>query len=227
MCEEFAIHLSSPSIFSSLSPSSCPVDLAFSFPSLNTYISSPFLLHYLFLSHIQAANFSSVFLLLVFLFYLFLSLFLSHLSSPPLTPAPFFLARFISARCQFEFGTRATGQRVSTKNQFLNARLFRTEKPACIFPLPPSPSFISLCHCCFDFFWWDADIEMLRLAGWQNSRDQWQLYGMNDNEFRLMNLYNFNVDFPHCNYCKVQSDRTIQRQLDYLRSKWDSLKLSY
>lgn len=37
------------------------------------------------------------------------------------------LPRFISARCQFEFGTRATGQRVSTKNQFLNSRLFRAE----------------------------------------------------------------------------------------------------
>lgn len=35
--------------------------------------------------------------------------------------------RFISSRCQFEFGTRPTGQRVSTKNQFLNSRLFRAK----------------------------------------------------------------------------------------------------
>lgn len=68
-----------------------------------------------------------------------LSSFSASLAPPrsPLTPAPLFLARFISARCQFEFGTRATGQRVSTKNQFLNARLFRAEKPACILPPPP------------------------------------------------------------------------------------------
>lgn len=38
--------------------------------------------------------------------------------------------RFISARCQFEFGTRATRQRVSTKNQFLKSRLFRAERLA-------------------------------------------------------------------------------------------------
>lgn len=88
---------------------------------------------YLFLCHIRAANFSSVFLLPIFLLHLSPSL------PPPLTPAPLFLARFISARCQFEFGTRATGQRVSTKNQFLNARLFRAEGPACIFPSPASP----------------------------------------------------------------------------------------
>lgn len=67
----------------------------------------------------------------------------------PLTPAPLFLARFISARCQFEFGTRATGQRVSTKNQFLNARLFRAEKPACIFPSFSLPPLLSSFLCAF------------------------------------------------------------------------------
>lgn len=126
---------------------------------------------YLFLCHIRAANFSSVFLLPIFLL---------HLSpsppSPPLTPAPLFLARFISARCQFEFGTRATGQRVSTKNQFLNARLFRAEGPACIFPSPASPPsaprlFVPLLP--RFFFRRDADTETHhRLARRQNSHDQ-------------------------------------------------------
>lgn len=184
MCEEFAIHLGTP--LPSLSPcrpvphprhsmlfssTSCPADLAFSFPlslSLYIYMYLP-LRSYLFLSRIRAADFST---------FLPLSFSFSRLSTSPLTPAPLSLARFISARCQFEFGTRATGQRVSTKNQFLNARLFRAEGPACIFLSPPSPPprppIISLCHCCFDFFFnrTPCDTEMHRLAGWQNSRDQ-------------------------------------------------------
>lgn len=93
---------------------------------------------YLLLSHIQAANFSSVFLLLILPF--------SHPLSP-LVPAPFLLARFISARCQFEFGTRATGQRVSTKNQFLNARLFRAEGPAWYLPLTTLSSLFASSLC--------------------------------------------------------------------------------
>lgn len=39
---------------------------------------------------------------------------------------------------------------MSTKNQFLNARLFRTERPACTLSLLRSPSF--LISLCFDFF---------------------------------------------------------------------------
>lgn len=121
---------------------------SFSF-SLYTYISFPFfpfLFHYIFFSPIfEQLTFHRSSFHLIFPFYLSfflsLSLFLSCLSSP------FFLARFISARCQFEFGTRATGQRVSTKNQFLNARLFRAEGPACIFPSLPSPPLFASSLC--------------------------------------------------------------------------------
>lgn len=158
MCEEFAIHLSSPSIplppfrllailasLRSFRSPPCPADPAFSFSLFIHTSPSPFPLSpslYLFLSHIRAANFSSVLLLFIFFFYLSLSRPLS-----PLNPAPLLLARFISARCQFEFGTRATGQRVSTKNQFLNARLFRAEGPACIFPSLPSPPLFASSLC--------------------------------------------------------------------------------
>lgn len=108
------------------------------FSSLYIYaplLFAPFLLRYIFFSAIfeQLTFHRSSSCLSSFSTFLLPSL------PPPLTPAPLFLARFISARCQFEFGTRATGQRVSTKNQFLNARLFRAEGPACIFPSPASP----------------------------------------------------------------------------------------
>lgn len=56
----------------------------------------------------------------------------------PPNPLPlcFCSPRFISARCQFEFGTRTTGQRVSTKNQFLNWRLLNSRPPLGAEPIP-------------------------------------------------------------------------------------------
>lgn len=109
---------------SALSCRSCILLPLYLSPSLFLLLLSPNIL-YLCLSRIRATSFSSVFLVP--------SSFSASLFSP-LIPYPLFLARFISAQCQFEFGTWTTGQRVSTKNQFLNARLFRAEEPVCIFP---------------------------------------------------------------------------------------------
>lgn len=135
MCEEFTILLSSstPSIpfflCASRSPP-YPADLAFSSPvfiSLLLFSSSSF-------PPIYCIFVSPAFEQLAFhRSSLYPSSFSASLFSP-LIPYPLFLARFISAQCQFEFGTWTTGQRVSTKNQFLNARLFRAEEPVCIFP---------------------------------------------------------------------------------------------
>lgn len=176
MCEEFAIHLGSPFILppvptsspflASLRPSFSTLSCRSRILSLSLFIHTRLLLflpsllrRILFSPILKQLTFHRSSSWLAFLFYLS-----PVLPSPP-APAPFLLARFISARCQFEFGTRATGQRVSTKNQFLNARLFRAEGPAWYLPVTILSTLFSLCHCCFDFFRRDADTEMHRLAG--------------------------------------------------------------
>lgn len=110
----------------------CPADLAFSF-SLSFSLLSPSSQYTVSFSLLHSSSQLFIGLPCTRLLFRPLSFLLSSL-----TRAPLFLARFISARCQFEFGTRTTGQRVSTKNQFLNARLFRAEEPVCIFPSPLS-----------------------------------------------------------------------------------------
>jgi len=86
MCEEFAIHLSSPSIFSSLSPSSCPVDLAFSFPLLIHISHRPFFFTIFFSPIFKQLTFHRSFFYSSFFsifFFLSSSLISLHHLSPP------------------------------------------------------------------------------------------------------------------------------------------------